>query len=141
MISKFKDLLSLRQELDALQTSFEDQLVLCYRTLRAEIAEQVRKANADMATALAADKKAKAERIAAERSSKKNGPAPWVEIQSDSYDSDKGLGLQLDWNDAFIKELRSKGFTGITDYAIVNSWLVALHRQMSEGTGNSTEYE
>lgn len=66
------------------------------------------------------------------RESTKDSDTPWVDIKSDSYDRERGLGLQLDWNDAFIRELKSKGFTGATDYAIVNSWLVQLHKQMGE---------
>ena len=72
------------------------------------------------------------------RDSTKNGSKPWVEIISDDYDTEKGLGLQLDWNDAFVKELRSKGFSGATDYAIVNSWLVALHKQMGESANDGS---
>ena len=57
---------------------------------------------------------------------------PFVEIISDGYDSELGVQLQLDWNAAFIKELKSKGYTGSSERDTVNKWLIAVHKQLAE---------
>lgn len=56
---------------------------------------------------------------------------PFVEIISDGYDPELGVQLQLDWNAAFIKELRAKGYTGSTEREIVNKWLITVHKQLA----------
>lgn len=63
---------------------------------------------------------------------RQNSSIPFVEIISDDYDPERGVQLQLDWNDAFVKELKSKGYTGHTDRDIVNKWLVVMHQQLAE---------
>jgi hypothetical protein len=40
--------------------------------------------------------------------------------------------MQLDWNAAFIKELKGKGYRGRSERDIVNKWLVATHKQLAE---------
>lgn len=56
---------------------------------------------------------------------------PFVEIISDGYDPELGVQLQLDWNAAFINELKSKGYTGLSERDIVNKWLIAVHKQLA----------
>jgi hypothetical protein len=56
---------------------------------------------------------------------------PFVEIISDGYDPELGVQLQLDWNTAFIKELKSKGYNGSSERDIVNKWLMAVHKQLA----------
>jgi hypothetical protein len=61
----------------------------------------------------------------------KDSEEPYVNILSDAYDEQNGsFKLILDWNDAFIKQLRKAGYTGATDQEMVNLWLASLSREM-----------
>jgi hypothetical protein len=57
---------------------------------------------------------------------------PFVEVISSGYDPELGVQMQLDWNAAFITELKGKGYRGRSDRDIVNKWLVATHKQLAE---------
>lgn len=57
---------------------------------------------------------------------------PFVEVISSGYDPELGVQMQLDWNAAFIKELKGKGYRGRSERDIVNKWLVATHKQLAE---------
>jgi len=53
------------------------------------------------------------------------GNRPWVDIVRSEYKDDEksdGFTFELDWNDAFVKMLRSEGYNGGTDEAIVEQW-------------------
>jgi len=53
------------------------------------------------------------------------GGRPWVDVVESKYeDGDKsdGFMFELDWNEAFIKMLRSEGYNGATDEAVVEQW-------------------
>jgi hypothetical protein len=90
------------------------------RSLRAEIQAAI---EADKATQAAAVEKAADER--------QKSDTPFVEIISDGYDPELGVQLQLDWNEAFVKELKSKGYKGRNDREIVNKWLIEMHKQLA----------
>ncbi len=62
----------------------------------------------------------------------KNGTEPWVEIKAADFSTTKGIGLNLDWNDGFIKYLQDNGITGDDDEQIVQKWLLLLYRQIAE---------
>lgn len=68
--------------------------------------------------------------IEEEREALRNSPEPWVEVIGNSYDSEKNLKVQLDWNDAFIRYLRVNGFTGATDDVVVQKWLAGLSNNL-----------
>jgi len=75
-----------------------------------------------------------AKKVAAElkkADDRQNSDVPFVEIISDGYDPELGVQLQLDWNAAFIKELKSKGYRGRNERDIVNKWLTAVHKQLA----------
>lgn len=66
------------------------------------------------------------------REEKKKSLSPWVEmigepVQQKDEDGNHLIGFELDWNDAFIKDMRKKGFKGATDEQIVNKWLTTLN--------------
>ena len=58
---------------------------------------------------------------------RKNSNVPWVELKGDDIDLNKGISLQLDWNDAFIEYLKENGITGKSEDAIVQKWLALLY--------------
>jgi hypothetical protein len=65
----------------------------------------------------------------------KNSDDPWVDIKSDSIDPIKGIRIELDWNDAFIKLLRKHGITGSNDEAMVQKWLATIYKQLMDDLG------
>lgn len=49
---------------------------------------------------------------------------PWVEVLGGDVDPEKGLQMKLDWNDAFIDQLRAQGYKGTTEGSLVAQWLL-----------------
>lgn len=50
---------------------------------------------------------------------------PWVGVLSNEYnpgDKSDGFTFELDWNDAFVDMLRTEGYNGPSDEAIVEQW-------------------
>lgn len=60
----------------------------------------------------------------------RNSDEPWVVIRSDSFDPEKGIRVELDWNDAFVKQLRISGVRGSTDEVVVQKWLAFLYEDL-----------
>lgn len=131
MIKQLFNLFNLSNTIPDLRTQVEDLQFKLFE-MQEEVSDIVRDIPTRIEQAIQDHDAARVEKERETRESTKDSDTPWVDIKSDSYDRERGLGLQLDWNDAFIRELKSKGFTGATDYAIVNSWLVQLHKQMGE---------
>ena len=46
--------------------------------------------------------------------------------------SEDGIQLALDWNDAFVKYLKTQGITGADDTQIVQYWLAMISRQAAD---------
>jgi len=60
-------------------------------------------------------------------------------IEVDGYINDKGqIALKVDWNDAFIKELKKAGYNGANDEVIIQQYLATMHRNLlaEEKTNN-----
>ena len=51
---------------------------------------------------------------------------PYVIIRSMDFTPEKGIGIQLDYNDAFIKYLVASGINGRNEDEIVRHWLAVL---------------
>lgn len=72
--------------------------------------------------------------LAADRSKRYDSSEPFVEIVSETFSEEGGVQLRLDWNAPFITYLKRNGFTGPTDEAIVDNWLISLSRErIAEG--------
>jgi hypothetical protein len=63
-----------------------------------------------------------------ERALYKDSSEPWVHIIGSIEDPSKGVKLDLDWNDAFIKYLRENKVPGITDEDVVSYWVTTIHQ-------------
>jgi hypothetical protein len=76
--------------------------------------------------------------LSAADAKEKSSKEPWVSIVGESIDPEKGIKLELDWNDAFIKYLKANGYTGASEEMIVGKWMVDMHRhlagKLNEGT-------
>lgn len=53
----------------------------------------------------------------------KESDVPYVRLVSDQYDPKEGFKIELEWNKAFIAELRKAGYTGATEEDLVQGWL------------------
>lgn len=61
----------------------------------------------------------------------KYGDAAWVQMIGHNIDPQKGIQIDLDWNEAFVTELRSHGYKG-TDDQVIHMWLTYLYRDIVE---------
>lgn len=105
-----------------------DQLELTLRDLvNAKIDAETKAAQADekIAAQQAEIDSFKAAKEAEEL--RKNGKDPYVEIRSADYNAERGIQIELDWNDAFIALLRENGINGKTDDIIIQKWLSVLY--------------
>lgn len=57
---------------------------------------------------------------------------PWVDIKGDMINTEEGIRTELDWNDAFVKNLREEGITGADDEQVVQHWVALLLRDMAD---------
>lgn len=57
---------------------------------------------------------------------------PWMELIAISIDKHGEIRIELEWNDAFIKELRKNGFTGPDDNTIMQRYVAVLAKDVSE---------
>ena len=99
--------------------------------------EEARQWELDMVRDEAA--KAERERIEEEEKARKEEVArmkaseePWVEIKGIVQDPERGIKIDLDWNDAFVKHLRQNGYTGADDNAVVQRYVAVLAKQVAE---------
>ena len=66
-------------------------------------------------------------------STMKDSPEPWVDLKG-YQETENGLKIALDWNDAFIDHLRAQGLVGVSDDDIVHKYLSLLMRQVTDET-------
>jgi hypothetical protein len=69
----------------------------------------------------------------------KRSKVPYIDVVGEVDDPKKGIGIQLDWNDAFVDHLKENGYTG-TDEEIIQRYLSMLSVQLSSDVGD-IEYE
>lgn len=62
---------------------------------------------------------------------RKESDEPWIEVMGGDVDPEKGLQLNLDWNDAFINQLRAQGYKGTTEGSLVGQWLLAVSQSVA----------
>jgi hypothetical protein len=63
---------------------------------------------------------------------RKESDEPWVEVLGGNVDSEKGLEIKLDWNDAFVDQLKKKGYKGTTEQELISSYLLELSKSIGE---------
>lgn len=68
---------------------------------------------------------------------------PWVEVIADVKDSN-GLGVRLEWNDAFINYLKENGINGTDQEQVIQKYIALLLRdaadKMEGETKGNSEY-
>lgn len=75
--------------------------------------------------------------ITTHREKMKKSSEPWVDVVSvkmqDEKDPSSGY-FELDWNDAFVRQLVESGYSGRTDEEIVEQWFNDLCRGVVSDT-------
>jgi len=66
------------------------------------------------------------------KNNKNKEEKPYAMVKSIIYDESKGIQIDLDWNDAFIKFLRDNGYIGIDDNSIIQKYLLTLTADISQ---------
>lgn len=61
----------------------------------------------------------------------KLSPHPWVEVVGGAQ-TEAGMKIELDWNDAHVDLLRKGGITGTDDEQVVHKWVTLLLRDMAD---------
>ena len=104
-------------------------------------AEEARRL-AEAATA-AAERAAEAERLAKLTPKERATEAkePWVEVLDTHVNKDNVRNgfFELDWNEYFVLQLRSNGYQGESDEAIVDQWFQDLCRNIGAESGIDME--
>lgn len=95
---------------------------------KAEIEAAEEKAREEERLRLEAEEKAREE----EAIKMKASAEPWVEIKGMVEDPEKGIRIELDWNDAFVKYLRKNGYTGTDDDAVIQRYIAVLSKQVAD---------
>ena len=70
------------------------------------------------------------------REEQRTSSKPWVEFLGDE-ENDHGVGTKLDWNDAFIDELKAAGYNGESEYDMVMSWFARIASEAYNAEHNS----
>lgn len=65
---------------------------------------------------------------------------PWVDVMADVKDSN-GLGVRLEWNDAFIVFLRENGINGTDQEQVVQKYIALLLRDTADQLEGETKGE
>lgn len=60
----------------------------------------------------------------------KQDEEPWVDVKGVLNQDDGQIQLQLDWNDAFVEQLRKQGFTGSSEEQIVQKYVAVMHQHL-----------
>jgi len=76
------------------------------------------------------------------KTKKSDGKEPYVKITGLLEQSDGRIRLELDWDDAFIRHLKTNGYTGVDDNAIIQRYIAELTAMVtSEMQGDNSDYE
>ena len=55
--------------------------------------------------------------------SRRESNEPWIDFVGGDVDPTNGLQINLDWNDAFIDQLRAQGYRGTTETELIAQYL------------------
>lgn len=61
---------------------------------------------------------------------------PYIAFVNTSYSKDTNgkmtFAVEMDWNDIFVEELKSQGYTGFSNDEIVDKWFIDMSAQISQ---------
>lgn len=89
-----------------------------------------------IAVSVAAAVESRIRTIEEERQARAESTTPYFEILSEIETGIDGkTKLEMDWNPAFIEELRRKGYMGESEQDIIQKWMLRLAAQLDGGEG------
>ena len=62
----------------------------------------------------------------------KDSPEPWMELVAISANEKGQIKIELEWNDAFVKQLRENGFVGPDDETVMQRYVAVLARDVAD---------
>lgn len=62
----------------------------------------------------------------------KESPEPWMELVAISADERGQVKIELDWNSAFVDDLRQNGFNGPDEETVIQRYVAILARDVAE---------
>lgn len=61
---------------------------------------------------------------------RKESDEPWFEFVGGEVHPEHGLELRLDWNDAFINQLRTQGYKGTSDDELIAQYIANVQKSV-----------
>jgi hypothetical protein len=125
-----------KKELDRtfnqLRENFEEQIGILVKeidSLRAALNTQREELTASIESSV----EQRIETIEQERQRRAESTTPYFELISEIDIEDEGkTKLELDWNAAFIDQLRSKGYVGKTEQDLIQLWIQKLAEHVEQ---------
>jgi hypothetical protein len=77
-------------------------------------------------------------RTAAEKQKRYESEEPYVEIVCERLSTDGSVELNLDWNDAFIRLLKTKGYKAPTEDKLIELWMASLSQNTADNIGKES---
>ena len=126
------ELNAVREEQDGFYTAAKEA-----NEIRAALEAAVKQADEERAVLEAAVKQADEELSTFRKKEEKDkekyeSTEPWVEIRSAEFNENRGIRIELDWNDAFVNHLKESGIKGSNEEEIVQKWLAFLYHDLIE---------
>lgn len=57
---------------------------------------------------------------------------PKFVIKSIGHDPEKGIRIETDWNEAFVRYLRAQGYTGTSDEQVIQRYIAMVAKQIAD---------
>ena len=99
--------------------------------LKAQILEELKDTDTRRREELMIEREAKQKAIDEYVERMKLSTDPWVDVIADVKDSN-GLGVRLEWNDAFIAFLKENGISGTDEEQTVQKYIALLLRDTAD---------
>ena len=85
------------------------------------------------------------EKVSSYTDTMKYSPDPWVDVRQIVDMKTGQIKIEMDWNDAFIKECRAQGLSGTTEEDVIRKYLAILthnlDQQIMDESNTETEFE
>lgn len=85
------------------------------------------------------------EKVSSYTDTMKYSPDPWVDVRQIVDMKTGQIKIEMDWNDAFIKECRAQGLSGTTEEDVIRKYLAILthnlDQQIVDESNTETEFE
>jgi len=104
------------------------------RSLYAEIQESQATTLEMLKDIVASEVNERVKTIEQERADRVSSTTPYFEVITEiDTDDDSRTKFELDWNPAFIAELRKKGYVGKTENDLVHQWIRTIANHVEHG--------